>query len=632
MNCIIRIASIILLLITSMHQSDAQQSSLDSLQLRLQQKSITSDEKLKILDDLSWEYLSIDFTKSCSFAREGIKLAHLKDNLVMEATLTRNLGVAYYMDNRLDSAEIILINALKIAKKSSESSLVAGVYSALGNTYNVQNRYDMAIEHYNKAMPIYEALGRMDKVYTIQANIGTLYYNRHNYPQAEKYLLAAQQLAIEAEDIPIQGQIAQNLSNIYFATSMPEKAYYWAEKAVSLCREAADEYNEVLALTSLSGACQVHLKDNSLAMKYAIEALNKARKIDMPNLISASLCNMAYLYYRNGDYQQALKNAKESVSLTDSTDLEQLIGMHSTMLESYIQLNDKINAEKSFHKVYELMTHQSDEEVSHALAEMEIQYETQKKENAINTLSHEKQLLWTITVVLIAAVILLVIALILFNSYQRQKRLRADEKISSFETQKQLLAAEWLLNGENKERSRISRELHDGLGGLLTIAKIKLSQLNLPNNVLLLIDNAITEMRRISSNLMPEMLGRFGLRATLSEYCKVAPIIDLHFYGEDQRYDSTIEINIYRIACELINNALKHSEATQINVQLITERERISLIVQDNGKGFDFSKVSGNGLNNIRNRSSIMHATLDIFSKKGMGTEITIDLKTAIQP
>lgn len=627
MASIIRITTFLLLLLSISQYGIAQQNSLDSLELCLQEKALSVDDRLRIYDDLSWEYLSVNFIKSRTMAREGIKLAHQKEKRTMEVTLMRNLGVAYYMDNRLDSAEIILLKALGVAKEISEHSIEAAVYGALGNLYNVQSKFDIAIENYNRALPIYEALGRTDKVYTIKANIGALYYNRRNYPQAEKYLLAAQTLAVEADDLPIQAQIAQNLSNIYFAASKPTEAYLWAEKAVTLCREAGDEYKEVLALTSLSGACHTYLKDNNLAMKYAVEALEKARSIGMPNLISASLCNMAYVHYRNGNYQKALVTAQECVSLTDSTDFEQLIGMNSTLLESYIQLSEKGKAEEAFHRVYELMTRQSNEQVSYALAEMEVQYETQKKEEAITVLSHEKRLLWVITVILVVAVFLLIVTLILYNRYQRQKRLRTEEQMHAFETQKQLLAAEWLLDGENRERSRISRELHDGLGGVLTMTKLKLSQSNVSEALISLVESAITEMRRISSNLMPEMLGRFGLRPTLSEYCKNSPTVDLHFYGEDLRYDSAVEMNLYRVACELINNALKHSEATQINVQLITEKERASLIVQDNGKGFDTGAVSGNGLNNIKNRTSLMGASLDVFSTIGSGTEITVELK-----
>lgn len=620
--------TIALLCLCSLPQKGmAQDAALDSMELKLQEKGLAAKEKLALYDELSWSYLDKSFEKSSAFARKGMELAEKENNLAMRATLTRNLGVAYYMDNRLDSAEIILMEAMQVVKEGHEPYLEAAVYTALGNLYNVQSRYELAISHYNQALPIFEKLGRTERIYVISSNIGTLYNNRGNYTQAEKYLLMARKAATEAGDIVAQGRIAQNLSNVYFATSKPAEAYREAEEAVRLCREAGSEYDVVMSLTSLSAACHTHLKDNALAMKYAVEALAKARSIDMPNLVSAALRNIAHVYYRSGEYQQAIASVRECLALTDSTDLSQLVTMNSTLMESYIHLGKKAEAEEAYHTLYELMVRQSDEQVTQALAEMEVKYETKKKEEAIASLHSEKRLLMTVTVSLTVAVLLLIVALVLYNRYQRQKRLRAEEQMRAFETHKQLLAAEWLLGGENRERARISRELHDGLGGVLTMAKLKLSQADVSDSLVTLVDNAITEMRRISSNLMPEMLGRFGLRPTLSEYCNSAPVVDLHFYGDDLRYDPSVEMNLYRMACELINNALKHSEATQINVQIITEKERVSLIVQDNGKGFDTANIPGNGLNSIKNRASLMGATLDIFSDPANGTEITVEIK-----
>lgn len=627
METIIRITITFLLVSLMSVHGMAQQRNSDTLEAKLKQKDLSIKEELSIYDDLSWEYLDKDFEKSKQMAQEGLILARQSKDRSMEVTLMRNLGVAYYMNNKLDTAESILLEALAISKNDNNSLPQAAVFAALGNLYNVQNKSVPAIKHYNKALHIYEQAGIAERVYVINSNIGVLYSNRRNYPQAEKYLLAARKSAIAASDTGACGRTDQNLSNLYFVISKPKEAYQYAKEAVEYCRKVDDNYNEVLALTSLSGACHTYLKNNNLAMQYAEEALQKAREENMPNLISASLRSLSFAHYRNADYRQAINAAQECIALTDSTDLPQLIAVNATLLESYIHVSERVKAEETFHYLFDLMTLQSDEQVSQALAEMEIQYETEKKEATIITLSQEKKLLSLIVLTLLIAVVFLAIALILFNRYQRQKRLRAEEQLRAFEMQKHLLVAEWLVDGENRERTRISRELHDGLGGILTIAKLKLSQSETSSSVITLIDNAITEMRRISSNLMPDMLGRSGLRPTLSEYCKTAPIIDLYFYGEDLRYDLSIEMNLYRIACELINNALKHSEATLINVQLITEVERISLIVQDNGKGFDITNASGNGLSNIKNRASFMGASLEIFSSESKGTEITVELK-----
>lgn len=610
--------------------SRAQMPHADSLELCLKDKQLSAVEKLRVYDDLSWELLDKDFVRSSEVARQGIQLAKQEGNRVMEATLIRNLGVAYYMDSRLDSAEIILSEALRVATSAQDAASQAGAYVALGNLYNVQSRYNIAIDHYNKALPLYKKLGRTDRIYTIHANIGALYSSRGNYPQAERYLLAAQKTARAQKDIAMQARIAQNLSNVYFAISRAKESYQYAKEAVSLCREAGDDYNEVLALTSLSGACHTYLKDNDLARQYAVEALEKAQKIQIPNLISAALRNRAYAYYRDTDYKKAKETAIECLELTDSTDLSQRVAMNSTLLESYIQLGEKVKAEETFHLVYELMNRQSDERMSQAISEMEVKYETNRKEEHIAMLSEERSLFIALSITGATVVVLLLITLLLMNRYQRQKRLRMEEQLRISEQEKLLLAAQSLLDGENRERGRLSRELHDGLGGMLTMIKMSLNQMKQQTSsdfekVLGFVDSSICEMRKMAHNIMPESILKFGLVPTLGEFCKNFPNVSMHVYGEMERYREKVEINFYRIACELINNALKHSDATRINVQLITAVDKISLSVQDNGVGFSLEEHP-EALQTVKSRVEVLGATIDILSTKDEGTEVTVEL------
>lgn len=140
-----------------------------------------------------------------------------------------------------------------------------------------------------------------------------------------------------------------------------------------------------------------------------------------------------------------------------------------------------------------------------------------------------------------------------------------------------------------------------------------------------LLDKSIVEMRRMSHNLMPEALTRFGLRPVLEEFCAVAPGVHFYFFGDERRFEADIETHFYRIACELINNAIKHSKAHQINVQLLSSTDKISLTVQDDGCGFDTSDVH-EGLTTVRSRVSLLGAKLYIFSAKENGTEITVEL------
>jgi signal transduction histidine kinase len=148
------------------------------------------------------------------------------------------------------------------------------------------------------------------------------------------------------------------------------------------------------------------------------------------------------------------------------------------------------------------------------------------------------------------------------------------------------------------------------------------------------LDNAITEMRRVAHNMMPEALLKFGLNDTLKNYCESVSqnsglAVTFQSYGLENRLDQSTEIVLYRIVQELLNNTVKHALATQAQVQLSRIENRITLTVEDNGKGFDVNNLSGKGigLSNIQNRVDYLNGKMDIKSDdKGTSTHIEFEM------
>ena len=147
-----------------------------------------------------------------------------------------------------------------------------------------------------------------------------------------------------------------------------------------------------------------------------------------------------------------------------------------------------------------------------------------------------------------------------------------------------------------------------------------------------MLDKSISELRRVAHNMMPESLIVLGIKDALIDYCNSIENnnlieINFQFIGEFKRVDSKLEINLFRIAQELINNAIKHSKGSHLLVQLIQEKNRICLILQDDGKGFEYNKdilKSGIGLTSVKSRVESLNGTIDINSKINEGTEITV--------
>ncbi len=154
-------------------------------------------------------------------------------------------------------------------------------------------------------------------------------------------------------------------------------------------------------------------------------------------------------------------------------------------------------------------------------------------------------------------------------------------------------------------------------------------------HALSLLDTSIKELRHVAHNLIPEILFRSGLKQALSDFCEGAVLeglkVNFAFFGVEKRYDEKHEIAAYHIVQELVINAIKHSEATEIAVQLVSEEGRLSITVQDNGKGMDLKtqKLSkGKGLANIRSKVVSFGGHFDLSSEHGKGTEAIIEFKT----
>ena len=202
-----------------------------------------------------------------------------------------------------------------------------------------------------------------------------------------------------------------------------------------------------------------------------------------------------------------------------------------------------------------------------------------------------------------------------------------------------------VIRTEERSRATISRELHDGLGPLLSSAKMSLSALSRAElnehdkatlqNTAAVIDEAIRSLRDISNNLSPHVLNNFGLARGINNFVeRIATIhnADISFSTKlkTERFDPNIEVILYRVTCELINNSLKHSGCSKIDVELLLQDNKLILNYRDNGCGFELNDVSerGMGLSNIRSRVSSLGGHLSFDSEPGMGMSALVEVAT----
>ena len=203
------------------------------------------------------------------------------------------------------------------------------------------------------------------------------------------------------------------------------------------------------------------------------------------------------------------------------------------------------------------------------------------------------------------------------------------------ETEKRVLSA--IIRTEEQERQRFANELHDGLGPLLSVVKMLLSgfdQNNPPEvndkiktNLKQAVDEAIVSVREISANISPHILNNFGLKDAIESFLKkLRPNenIKIHFDSniDKLRFPYNVEVIMYRVVCELINNTLRHAEATEINISLQLQDDTLYLKYTDNGMGFDVEQAEidgGMGLNNMQYRLQSGNGNIRIESEGGRG-------------
>jgi len=208
----------------------------------------------------------------------------------------------------------------------------------------------------------------------------------------------------------------------------------------------------------------------------------------------------------------------------------------------------------------------------------------------------------------------------------------------------EFLSLNSLLEGQEMERKRLAREIHDGIGPLLSALKLNLANIEgdieKENNDLkkkflksnMLIDEVADDLRSISHNLLPKVLSDFGLieaLESLSEKIQTSNSVDMTFMhtGMEKRLDGVIELGIYRIGQELISNTLKHANARKITMQLIRRKDFLHLIFEDDGKGFDPETINkGIGIMNIQNRVKALGGEVNFDSHPGKGMTATIDI------
>ncbi len=590
-----------------------QRQNVDSLVNMLNKSELSNKEQMDLCYQIANRYVLFDLNKASEYAEKGLNLSEKEKNMSMASKFNVFFGRIYNTRSSYDTASVYWNKALELAVSAKDKEQEASVHVGIGIMYARQEEQTFALEHFINALSIYESIGNKRRCLPILGNIGSIYRALDNNERAIYYLEKAKNIAEELEDADGKMQSYYELSAIYCTQKDYEPALKYAREAYENSRMLDDRLYRAGIAEVLSAVYYEHLKDYDAAWKYADECLQLAREMDDQRMVAGAWKVFSNLYFVRGKYKDSEMAARKALEI-DSTSLNININLLENMLLADILLGKKEEAVAVFHRYKSAMDKHTNQNNREILADMDVKYETEKREMRIVSLEKERRLyVW----LGIAGVLSAIAFGIVF--WQKMKNARKE---------KQLIATRSVLDGEMSERSRLARDLHDRLSGNLSAVKMGLTgHKEGLQNICDKLDGCIDEIRRVAHNLMPASL-QYGMKVAIEDFVSQFPDVHFHFFGKEERIEDRLEFVVYCCANELITNSLRHSGSKNINVQLIQDEKHVSLTVQDDGCGFDEKSVAkGIGLKNIRDRVASCNGKMDIVTLLGKGTETTIDLK-----
>lgn len=540
-----------------------------------------------------------DVEKGKALSEEGIKFAKKLKDKTSEADLLRLRGNSFYLSGNVDSATVYYFRSLSILEKHKPLLETGKLYNDLGRLYRKTKNYKRALYFYDKGLNIFKKLNNQEGLGIIYNESGVVYEYIGNYDEAINRYEKSLEIQKQRGDLTGQGYALEFIGGAL----IQEKKYKEAEKylleSLKIREKTQDDFAIALNYNVL-GNLYLEQKKYSVAEKYFSLSNQLATKSKYPDLLLNNYKALSQISKNTKHYEKAFSYLEQSKKLDDSL----------------------FNIQK-IKQIEELST----------------QYETQKKDNEI---LESKSKIFKRNVVVFSLMGILFIGFMFFRI--RHHKLKADHQ--KYILKQQDIAAKAVMEAEDNERKRMALHLHDGVGQLLAATNLNLQVLeelkndeNFFEEVMSKAQNtlkdAMIEVRTLSHQIMPNMLIKHSLPLALKELIEKtnSPKLKINLTIEhlEDKLDESIQVVVFRIIQECINNTIKHADASEINITVLQTMESVSIDFKDNGKGFDpipkqQYSVEGLGLENMKSRIEFLKGKFYLQSEEGKGTKIEIKI------
>jgi two-component system, NarL family, sensor kinase len=655
------------------------QNKADSLLQELSKFPKEDTNRANILNKLGCEYVYCNPDKAHACFRQAMKLCQKIGFVKAYAISSFYDGVAYKNQGNYKKALDLYSKTLWIYNQLDDKKGISKCLNGIGSIYEFQGNYTIALSYFQKSLQMKFASGDKKGVSVTLNNIGTMYMEQGNYMSAMKYFILSSKIYEEINDKDGIATSMDNIGTIYYYQGNFEKAAEYFQQSLVAWENAGNKKNKANTLNSL-GVAYAELKSYDKTEYCFRQALKIREALGDKSGIATSIGNIGLLYEMQGNYPKAMNCYLKSLKITEdigekkstvinlnyigllyrklgdfsksleyhrkSLDIAEEIGSKEIMLttyknlaEAYEKMGDFSNAYKNYRLYSSVKDSILNIENSKKIIELQAKYETAKKEKTISELEKEKQIQnlnieklndrrnGQLIIFIIALAFVIITAIILYNRY----KIKQKERFKTQQLKEQELRTWAVIEAQEQERTRIARELHDGIG--LTLASIKINFSSITNtndyisdeNKEILqqniesLDNACKEVRSLSHQMMPKALQDVGLTEAMEDLLEktIAGLSIKYTFEKDNfgRLDETIEIGLYRIFQELLNNILKHAKASEIAIYMHKTKEYVLLMVEDNGIGMEQDQnyeKNGIGLSNIEARVHALKGTFSI--------------------
>jgi len=575
------------------------------------------------------------------------------------------LGYIHNLIGRVYDDKTDYISALKMHqislshyRKSKEDRRIATALINLGLAEFKMGNYKNANQNYIKSLNI---IDKSDyyilKAYALKG-MGMVYLELNETVKALNHFKQMKSILIEFNETTLLDIAHEYIGKVFLKTKQYDSALFHSKKALAIAKSSEKLKNMAIQQKNI-GEIYLEMKKYNKAIKHFNGALLIFNKLKIINYIAICNFNLAKTCMAQENYLLAIPLLKKSLKKASISKSKIVVKNSYELLSKAYAKTDQFDKAYQYVKLQMMLTDSVlNETKAKQISELQAKYETEKKDLEISSLNlrnefKQAQLSRSYLIISLLALLFLTATAITFfwkkndkmkqqasELYHEKIEERNKYKIAQLIKDKEIETIKAGLDGQEKERKRIAKDLHDGVGGTLSAAKIELHKLNLNdqnqiNSISNRIDHACDEIRTISHHLTPPFIRDNSFISLIEQY--TADIERMHHLNtsimcypkeEINLFSDEFKTEIYRIIQELTTNVIKHASAQNLDIQLIKHEKYFNMMIEDDGIGFkNINTGRGIGLRNLSTRLKTLSGNFDIDSRVGKGTIINIDIQ-----